>query len=764
MKFGTLPAVVFLVFCLGNSAHAQYQGYLAQAVNGIFGSYRFATTFVLFNHSDTAVTATLKLTDEAGNPWAVTISGLGRNSQFIISLDPGATQFLQTDGLGTGVMGGGTVTATAAIGISAIFTVYDTNGNFMTEAGVGSSDLLTDFELPVDFTGSFLTGLALYSPAGASLTLTLINADGSQAGTELLSLSSGAHVARFVGGGAGQFFATIGNFRGTLRVQSSAPIAALVLRQFLTASQLTYTSLPVVAHSSTKLTFDLAQVANGSFGGFTFQTSFLIFSLSSTPAHVTLALEQDNGTPLTVSIPGSGPGTGTGSSFSFTLPAGASAFLQTDGKGDGKMGAATIVSDVPIGASSIFTVQNSQGQFETEAGVGDSAVLTSLTLPVDITGAFDTGVAFFNPGNTSVTLTLKLLDATGTIIGVKTQSLAPNNHLAVFVDQLFPGTASFRGSLAITASGPVASTTLRQYSPSPSLITYTTLPNSAGTATGKTASPVLVSKTDSGIAATGNVVRNVTLPSGFKLTGTVTGTAFTIYVQAGNGDNTYRSSSILQANGQYLIVAPAGTYNLRVAYDAPGLPAGAYLQMTYADPLPVQLSGDTVRNITVPAATLYGVSGSVLGLANLPAGPATTIYFTSNDYLTQGFFPLDAGGNFQGKLPEGSFQVSLYRAGIALRSGQVEQLAIYNLGSLVVGSGPVSGTYMVPTMGTLSGTISTGPLTGGLYFTLTAVDPSALQAPPSSFIGAPATSYVFSTFERFRPVPGCLGTKPYLRY
>ncbi|HYK90598.1 MAG TPA: hypothetical protein VE398_17630, partial [Acidobacteriota bacterium] len=43
------------------------------------------------------------------------------------------------DGQGNGVVGAATVTATAAVGVSAIFTVYDANGNYMTEAGVGSS-------------------------------------------------------------------------------------------------------------------------------------------------------------------------------------------------------------------------------------------------------------------------------------------------------------------------------------------------------------------------------------------------------------------------------------------------------------------------------------------------------------------------------------------------------------------------------------------------------------------------------------------------
>ena len=60
------------------------------------------------------------------------------------------------------------------------------------------------------------------------------------------------------------------------------------------------------------------------------------------------------------------------------------------------MGAATISSDVPVGACGIFSVFNAQGGFQTEAGVGATSAPYGITLPVDITGKFDTGVAGFN--------------------------------------------------------------------------------------------------------------------------------------------------------------------------------------------------------------------------------------------------------------------------------------------------------------------------------------------------------------------------------
>jgi hypothetical protein len=241
---------------------------------------------------------------------------------------------------------------------------------------------------------------------------------------------------------------------------------------------LSYTSLPVVPTSSTKLTLNLAQVANGSYGGASFKTSFLIFGVSPGTANVTLSLTKDDGSPFSVTM----PGRGTNSTFSFSLAKDAAMFLQTDGAGALAAGAATIISNAPIGASAIFSVFDPQGGFQTESGVGDSPVLTSMTLPVDITGNYSTGVAFFGPGG--ATLTFRLLDAKGVNIGSSaTRTLKVKGHLAEFVTELFPGTSNFRGSLAVSSTSGVAALTLRQNSVP---LSYTTLPVASGTATGMT--------------------------------------------------------------------------------------------------------------------------------------------------------------------------------------------------------------------------------------------------------------------------------------
>jgi len=245
MKNSMFAVLVCCALLLARSAYPQTY-YLPQVANGNYGNGSYRTTFIFFNSTDASAVVTLGLTMDNGDPLKVTIPGLGTNSTFTYNLAAGASQVLQTDGSGSVVVGGATVTATANIGVSAIFTIYDANGDFLTESGVGSSQPLVNFAIPVEATGNSNTGLALFGSSSSTATMTLIlrNASGQEAGKTSKSLDSNAHLAVFVAG-PGQLFPTVSNFRGTLEVQSSTPISALALRQ--NSAPLSFTSLPVAA-------------------------------------------------------------------------------------------------------------------------------------------------------------------------------------------------------------------------------------------------------------------------------------------------------------------------------------------------------------------------------------------------------------------------------------------------------------------------------------------------------------------------------------
>ncbi len=700
-----------------NAYSQEYRYNLPHVANGSFGQGSFRTTFVLFNNSDDKTYVQLKLTGDDGTPLPVTIPGLGTDSSFGFYLEVGASRILQTDGSGSLAVGAAFATSSPAdIGVSSIFSIYDNDGDFVTEAGVGNSEPLQYFMVPVDATGAFNTGLALFNPDKfpASVSLVLLDSSGAEISRTDLTppLAGGAHLARFVAG-PGQLFPNVSDFRGMLAIRTSVPICALTLRQNASTPSPTYTSLPVTSLLSIRTRMSFPQAVNGAYGSIVFKTSFLIENISASPAHVVLALTQDDGSPFVVTVPGAG----TGSSFNLTLERGASVFLQTDGNGPGTAGAATVTSDVPIGAASIFTVLNSQGQFQTEAGVGGSPALTSMTLPVDVTGNFETGVAFHNPGSAPVTLTLRLLDAGGFETGpIATLALEANGHTAKFVSQLFPGTGNFQGSLAISAPAGVAALTLRQNG---SPLSYTTLPVAFGAAVGQGPTRPLLTDRMTGVTVDREITVDRALASGYLLSGSFTGEGMLRSVTAASGSGSILGGFVDFSSHKYTVVVPAGTHTIGGMFARDTDSGGVF--MKFSDTEPVQVSGNTVKDIALPVRSLFRVSGTV-GIGSLnPAMTWPTVKLTSIDQSVATADGLGSDGAFSVSLPAGDYRVSLGGSFGPEVSG-----ALYDIGSVSVGGDVVNASFTVPATAVLSGQVNiSGLQTIGYPVFVDAVDASA---------------------------------------
>ena len=709
-----------ILFCavalVATSAHAQYNSdaFLPQIANGSYGEGSFRTTFILFNNTDNNESTKLRLTGDDGKPLVVTIPGLGAGSEFMIELPPGATRILQTDGSGSLVAGAATVSSYSQIGVSAIFSIYDTGGNFVTESGVGDSPLLDSFVIPVDVTVDFNTGLALFNPASVetSVDLTLLDSAGKETARSSLTIGPGGHLARFVTG-PGQLFPSTEPFRGMLSIRSSNQIAAITLRQNYTP--LACTSLPVTpSWGGTTHTY-LPQVANGSYGGGSWKTSFVFMNPQATSANVTLSLTKSDGTPFQVTL----PGMGTGSSFDFMLEPNGSAILETDGSGPLTVGTATIDSDQAIGTSGIFSLLNAQGRFQTEAGVGASSGVDGVTLPVDVTGMFDTGVALFNPEFGEIELTLRLFAEDGEPKeGSKKLLLPPHNHTAQFVSQLFPGTSDFRGTLAISG-GSVAALTLRQNS---SPLSYTTLPVREGVSNGKVLP--LVPQTMTGITATSGITVDATLAGGFKLTGSINGGNPALVVARSITGEVIGGRLSWSPSGQkYMLVIPAGTYTLKVCYQ----PQDGYAIVAFTDPNPFRVSADTTRDITLPPVSLTDISGTVTGLSGLPpiqTIQSRSIYFNSTDngVWVRLFFGDD--GKYNGKITPGVHRANLYLHNVRFQDGRIQDpLTAINFGAVNVGSNPVVANFTLPPLAGLSGRASGSP------FSISSVSATDRSAP-----------------------------------
>src|SRR5262249_3556140 len=127
------------------------------------------------------------------------------------------------------------------------------------------------------------------------------------------------------------------------------------------------------------------------------------------------------------------------------------------------------------------------------------------------------------------------------------------------------------------------------------------------------------------VNATADVTVNATLPAPaptFKLSGTISGTAVffvAVTAQSTNGSSTF-SGSVDASTKKYSVMVPAGTYILSVSYIA-SLSGGPSIS-NYRDPTPVQVSGDTTRDITIAPVVTHSISGVI---SNLDARFSTTI-------------------------------------------------------------------------------------------------------------------------------------------
>ncbi|MFB3902968.1 MAG: hypothetical protein ACE15E_05905 [Acidobacteriota bacterium] len=655
---------------------AQNDFHLPQVADGQGEGLIVKTTFILFNPGQDSVGVQLSLTDNDGNALEITIADMGAESIFAVSLSAGETRFLETAADGPLKIGAAVVQATGPVGVSAVFTILDSAGSFLTEAGVGSSAPMQKFVIPIDTTESFDTGLALFNVGAidAAITFRIRTTAGGAGPEESRTLAPFAHRALYVS----ELFSQLGAMRGTLEVESTRPLAAIVLRQNL--STFTSTTLPVVQSDSQLTEFQLPQVANGVYAAGSIRTTFVLFNLSEGAAQVDVNLTADDGSPFPVSIVG---GSQNSSSFHVDLAPGASAFVQTSGAGALTAGGARVASNVPVGVACIFTLYDGQGAFQTEAGVGNSPALSSFTIPVDTRAQFDTGVALFNPGSIPAGVTVRLLDADGIRVQVRQRTLPPGGHEALLVRNAFEG-ASLQGTLSITSTTPLSALTLRLNA---APLSYTTLPRAARAFAGIVPRPALLTKRLGGIAVDSAVALDVGLDLGYRLKGAVGGDVGTLVrVTAQAQDGSLFPASVDVLAGRYSVAVPSGAYFLIVCYK----PALSVFQgaptLIFDSPEPITVEADTVADIDVPKTNLFAVSGEVKGLGT-QAGSAL-VRFTAGDGRAGGEAFISMDNRFSAYLPSGSYTTSL--AVNVFGDFGTNHLAIYKIGSVTVAGADVT--------------------------------------------------------------------------
>ena len=225
---------------------------------------------------------------------------------------------------------------------------------------------------------------------------------------------------------------------------------------------------------SAQTTFYFPQVADGiQSDGISWKTTIFITNTGVAPADVKMEFTTSSGAPFNLLFDGSGF-TSSGNTVTFQITGGQSRKLVSKGSGALTVGYAKVSSPGTVAGTAVFSEFAAGGGLLAEAGVPPSNTFLRQAIFVDTQSGFSTGVAYANPNAGPASITFQLLNPEGvSMIPPIGQTLAGNQHTAVFVNQLFSGSgAAFAGTLQIVSSVPVATIALR-FAPSGQ---FTTLP------------------------------------------------------------------------------------------------------------------------------------------------------------------------------------------------------------------------------------------------------------------------------------------------
>ena len=212
----------------------------------------------------------------------------------------------------------------------------------------------------------------------------------------------------------------------------------------------------------------LAQVADGVFGGNTFQTTVIVTNLSNTTAQGDIQFRGDDGMVIDMALRDSETGeslspAGFGGGSLFPIRPFSSRSFTTSGVNSPPVQAyAEIRSSAPVATSAVFrAIVNGTAS---EAGVGGTTPGHRISAAVSREAAgFDSGIAVANPNAEVVRASLQLISG-GRVLAINEDFLllAPGQHVAAFLPELFPDIeADFQGAIFITSPLPLVATVLR---------------------------------------------------------------------------------------------------------------------------------------------------------------------------------------------------------------------------------------------------------------------------------------------------------------
>jgi hypothetical protein len=233
--------------------------------------------------------------------------------------------------------------------------------------------------------------------------------------------------------------------------------------------------------ASAQTSFFYPHVVDGVLGATTWRTTIFLTNPSSATATGAITFTQENNDPLAagsswpITLADETGFTTTSSVFTFALPPGASHKYVSSATGGFTSGFATVTTNSgTVSGTAIFSEFDTAGSLMGEAGVPSANPVLRQTILVDTIGGYSVGVAYANPGTTSIAnISLTLLDNSGTAVATMTQTLGPGNHAQGFTSQFFKSAPRLVGTMQITSSTPMIAISLRF---DPTLSKFTTLP------------------------------------------------------------------------------------------------------------------------------------------------------------------------------------------------------------------------------------------------------------------------------------------------
>jgi hypothetical protein len=331
---------------------------------------------------------------------------------------------------------------------SLLYRLYN-GGVAQSEAGVNAmASPATEF---VSFAQT-QTGVAYANPStstASTLTIAALDIKGARLGGTQVVLAAGQHGAANLGPLLG-----LANFTGSVQLTASAPIVALFLNAeaFPVFSSLPPADLPnatplagagAAAGPATTTTYYFPHFAFG--GGWQTTLTFVNYSPIAVSCQTTFFA--DSGATLPVPFVDV-----TASVRTDTLPAGGDVHVNTQTSTSAPLltGWAKTICTGPVKASLLYRLYNSSVP-QGEAGVNAA---TAPTTNFDSFAQTATGVAYANPSSSAASITIKVLDQHGVILGSTNVTLPPGAHSAANIGPL-AGLQSFTGSVQIASTVPI---------------------------------------------------------------------------------------------------------------------------------------------------------------------------------------------------------------------------------------------------------------------------------------------------------------------